>query len=68
MKIETVKYKDVRSKELLYLKITNKHNKEYIVNVGEKTFKEVSELIEDEGKTSDEIKKIIEENKNKEKK
>lgn len=65
MKIETVKHKDVRGKELLYLRVTNKHQEEYLVNVGEKTYKEVTELVEREGKTSDEIKKLIEEAKKK---
>lgn len=61
MKLETIKHKDVRGKELLYLKVTNKHQEEYLINVGEKTYKEVTDLVDREGKSSDEIKKLVEE-------
>lgn len=63
MKIETIKYKDVRGKELCYLKITNRKNDEFIINVGEKTLTEVQNLIDNDLKSSDEIKKVIEEQK-----
>lgn len=60
MKIETVKHADVRGKELLYLKLTGRGNNEpYLINVGEKTFKQVSDMLNEEHKSSDEIKKIV---------
>lgn len=61
MKIETIDFKDVRGKQLLYLKVTNRHQEEYLINVGQKTFQEVNEMIVKDGKNSDEIKKIVDE-------
>lgn len=49
MKIETLKHTDVRGKELKYLKVTNS-NESYLINVGDKTFDEVSRLLEEDGK------------------
>lgn len=45
MKVETIKHKDVRGKELLYIKMTNQHEEEYLINVGEKTFNETTKLV-----------------------
>lgn len=43
MQVETIEFKDVRGKELLYLKITS-NQKEVLINVGKKTFDSVKEL------------------------
>lgn len=58
MKIETIKHKDVYGKEQLYIKITGTNKsgdtKEHVINVGEKTIKQVDTIIEFEkesGKT-----------------
>lgn len=58
MNVETLKYKDVRGKELLYLRIKTQVEKidektkekkqveeEVLINVGEKTYNSVEELI-----------------------
>lgn len=43
MNVETIEFKDVRGKQLLYLKITS-NGKEVLINVGQKTFDSVKEL------------------------
>lgn len=43
MEVETIRWKDIRGKELLYLKITHNGN-EVLINVGEKTLKSVENL------------------------
>jgi hypothetical protein len=45
MNVEVLTYKDVRGKELLYLRIKDGEN-EVLINVGDKTYKAVKELIE----------------------
>lgn len=61
MNIETIKHADVRGKELMYLKLTARGSiQPYLINVGEKTFYEVSEMLDREHKSSDTIKKIVE--------
>lgn len=60
MTITAITHTDVRGNVLNYLKVVNKHKEEYLINVGIKTYNEVNRLIAEEGKTSDEIKKIIE--------
>lgn len=47
MKVETIKHTDVRGKVLNYLKITN-GEKQVLINIGDKTFETVSEVIKDE--------------------
>lgn len=47
--VEPIAFKDVRGKELLYLKITGPKTKgEVLINIGEKTHKAVKELIDKE--------------------
>lgn len=41
--VESIKHHDVRGKELLYLKITKGKN-ELVINIGEKTFREIENL------------------------
>ena len=48
-KVEAIKFKDVRGKEMLYIKIT-KGEKEVIINVGQKTYDSVMELDKPETK------------------
>lgn len=47
MQVEVLIYKDVRGKELSYLRITNERKEEVLINVGDKTYKAVQELIEE---------------------
>lgn len=42
--VEPIRFKDVRGNELLYIKI-KKGEKEVLINVGNRTFKNVEELI-----------------------
>lgn len=44
-KVKCIKHKDVRGRELLYLEISKGENK-FLINVGEKTFAGVSELLQ----------------------
>lgn len=44
MHVEPIRFKDVRGNELLYIKI-KKGEKEVLINVGNRTFKNVEELI-----------------------
>lgn len=49
MKVEAIKHKDVRGKEMLYLKLTNEATqKEVVINIGQKTFDAVSNMTEPE--------------------
>lgn len=43
--IQPKKHTDIRGKELLYLKIDNGKDEPLILNVGEKTFNKVNELL-----------------------
>lgn len=45
MKVEAIKHKDVRGKEMLYLKLTHEvTQKEVVINIGQKTFDAVSNM------------------------
>lgn len=44
MEILTIKHKDVKGKELLYLKIKNEYG-EVLLNIGQKSFDNISELL-----------------------
>lgn len=45
MLVEPIKHKDVRGKEMLYLKITHEGTKkEVVINIGQKTFDAVAEI------------------------
>jgi len=46
MQVEVLIYKDVRGKELQYIRVTNELKEEVLINVGEKTYTAVKELIE----------------------
>lgn len=47
--VEPIEFTDVRGKKLLYLKITGPKTKnEVLINIGEKTYTGVKELIEKE--------------------
>lgn len=56
MLVETLIYKDVRGKELMYLRITNNKNEEVLINVGDKTYKSVEELITGKPQTEEQPK------------
>lgn len=42
--VEPIKHKDVRGKELLYLKLTNE-GREVLINIGQRTFSDVELLL-----------------------
>lgn len=44
MKVNVIKHKDVTGKEQLYLKIENE-NGQVLINIGQKTYDKVNELI-----------------------
>ena len=44
MEILTIKHKDVKGKDLLYLKIKNEYG-EVLLNIGQKSFDNISELL-----------------------
>ena len=48
MQLQVLEHKDVRGKILQYLKISNNKGNDVLINVGEKTYKSVRELIEEE--------------------
>jgi hypothetical protein len=50
MNATAIKHTDVRGREMLYLKITNSKGGEVIINIGEKTFNQVTALTEAENK------------------
>lgn len=56
VKVIAKKHTDIRGKDLLYL-IVSKGEKDVIINVGEKTFKAVAELILDGMEINGEVKK-----------
>lgn len=48
MKVQTIKHADVRGKELNYIKLSSVTGKEYLINVGDKTWTAVMKLLEEE--------------------
>ena len=61
MTIQVLEHADVRGKILQYLKLTNSKGSDVLINVGEKTFKGVRELMAEEELAKDN--KISNENK-----
>lgn len=52
MQVEAIKFKDVRGKELLYLKLYNEFG-EALMNIGEKNFNNICELLDKEKKANE---------------
>lgn len=50
MTIETKKLENINGAEMLYLVISNNKGIKRAINVGKKTYDEISKMIEDEGK------------------
>ena len=48
MQLQVLEHRDVRGKILQYLKISNNRGNDLLINVGEKTYKSVRELIAEE--------------------
>ena len=53
MQLQVLEHTNVRGKILQYLKISNNTGNDVLINVGEKTYKSVKELIAEEGLAHD---------------
>lgn len=62
MKFEAIKHKDVKGKELLYVKVTA-NGKEHVINVGQKTFDAVAAILESKLEDNNKLHELTEEHK-----